>query len=147
MYNKICRTCGRSYSEDFCPNCASIADQDTTSFTPVGARGQSPNNLNAEVRTTKPSLLVVKGPQMGYDFLLNDGVTTIGRDPKADIFLNDRTVSRKHATLTQVSGTVILQDQGSLNGTYVNNELVDEAELRAGDQIQFGTFLLMFHKD
>lgn len=84
---------------------------------------------------------------MGYDFLLNDGVTTIGRDPKADIFLNDRTVSRKHATLTQVSGTVILQDQGSLNGTYVNNELVDEAELRAGDQIQFGTFLLMFHKD
>lgn len=115
------------------------------SFSPVG--GKSLDSAEATpLRTTQPTLVVIKGPQMGDEFKLAPSVTTVGRDTAADIFLSSRTVSRKHATLTQIADTVILQDQGSLNGTYVNGELTDEVELRDGDKLQFGTFLLQFHR-
>lgn len=141
-----CPNCGAQKIDDICANCEEISKQSTMSFSPVSAvGGTKPTQVTAPLKETKPTLVVIKGPQMGDSFYLNPGVTTLGRDVKADIFLNSRTVSRKHATLTQVANTVILQDLGSLNGTYVNGNLVDEAEIHDGDKLQIGTFLLKFH--
>ena len=83
---------------------------------------------------------------MGDYFELNPELTTVGRNPKADIFLNDQTVSRDHAELIRSGEIVIVRDRGSLNGTYVNGTVVDEAELRDGDRLQIGTFQLTFRR-
>lgn len=143
-----CPVCGMKDPGDECANCREIASQSTMSFSPVsnGAAKPAAEQAAAPLATKTPVLVVIKGPQMGDEFLLGASVTTLGRDTNADIFLNSRTVSRKHATLTRIADTVILQDQGSLNGTYVNGEIVDEIELRDGDRLQIGTFLLQYHR-
>ncbi|HEY6797390.1 MAG TPA: FHA domain-containing protein [Kineosporiaceae bacterium] len=90
-------------------------------------------------------LVVHRGPQAGARFLLNTPATSAGRHPQRDIFLDDATVSRKHAVFVQRAGGFAVQDEGSLNGTYVNGVSVSEAQLRAGDEIRIGKFRLTFH--
>lgn len=91
------------------------------------------------------ALLVVKrGPNAGARFLLDQPVTTAGRHPEADIFLDDVTVSRRHAEFRLNEGTFEVVDVGSLNGTYVNREPRNAQELSAGDEIQIGKFRLVF---
>ena len=91
------------------------------------------------------TLLVVKrGPNAGSRFRLNQGVTSAGRHPGSDIFLDDVTVSRHHAEFRLQHGEVWVVDVGSLNGTYVNREPVDSAVLANGDEIQIGKFRLVF---
>jgi pSer/pThr/pTyr-binding forkhead associated (FHA) protein len=90
-------------------------------------------------------LVVHRGPQAGARFLLNTPATTAGRHPQRDIFLDDATVSRKHAVFVQRAGGFAVQDEGSLNGTYVNGVSVAEAQLRPGDEIRIGKFRLTFH--
>jgi pSer/pThr/pTyr-binding forkhead associated (FHA) protein len=91
------------------------------------------------------ALVVVKrGPNAGSQFLLNLPVTSIGRHPASDIFLDDVTVSRRHAELQLENGEVRVVDVGSLNGTYVNREAVDSAMLVNGDEVQIGKFRLTF---
>ncbi len=91
------------------------------------------------------ALLVVKrGPNAGSRFLLDQPVTTAGRHPDSDIFLDDITVSRRHAEFRLRDGRFEVADVGSLNGTYVNREPVDEATLADGDEIQIGKFRLKF---
>jgi pSer/pThr/pTyr-binding forkhead associated (FHA) protein len=91
------------------------------------------------------ALLVVKrGPNAGSRFLLDQPVTSAGRHISSDIFLDDVTVSRRHAEFRWESGEFQVVDVGSLNGTYVNREAVDSAELVDGDEVQIGKFRLVF---
>ncbi len=91
------------------------------------------------------ALLVVKrGPNAGSRFLLDRKVTTAGRHPDSDIFLDDVTVSRRHAEFRSDGNEFIVVDVGSLNGTYVNREPVDTAVLVNGDEVQIGKFRLVF---
>ncbi|HEX5400987.1 MAG TPA: FHA domain-containing protein [Pseudonocardiaceae bacterium] len=91
------------------------------------------------------ALLVVKrGPNAGSRFLLDRDTTSSGRHPDSDIFLDDVTVSRRHAEFRREGGEFVVIDVGSLNGTYVNREPVDQAVLANGDEVQIGKFRLVF---
>ena len=91
------------------------------------------------------ALLVVKrGPSAGARFLLDQATRTAGRHPKSEIFLDDITVSRRHAEFRCVSGEFQVADVGSLSGTYVNRELITSAVLENGDELQIGKFRLVF---
>src|SRR4029077_6432032 len=91
------------------------------------------------------ALLVVKrGPNAGSRFLLDQPTTSAGRHPDSDIFLDDVTVSRRHAEFRLENAEFQVVDVGSLNGTYVNREPVDSAVLANGDEIQIGKFRLVF---
>ena len=89
-------------------------------------------------------LLVRRGPNAGARFLLDLDVTTSGRHPDSDIFLDDVTVSRRHAEFHRDGSTFTVRDVGSLNGTYVNRERVETATLGNGDEVQVGKFRLVF---
>ncbi len=90
-------------------------------------------------------LIVQRGPNSGARFLLDPEVTTAGRSPKSDIFLDDVTVSRRHCQFIANDGGYSVRDSGSLNGTYVNRERVEQAELHAGDEVQIGKYRLTYH--
>jgi len=91
------------------------------------------------------ALLVVKrGPNAGSRFLLDQPTTSAGRHPDSDIFLDDVTVSRRHAEFRLDAGEFQVVDVGSLNGTYVNREPVDSSTLANGDEVQIGKFRLVF---
>ncbi|WP_072341528.1 FHA domain-containing protein [Actinomyces urinae] len=90
-------------------------------------------------------LIVQRGPNSGARFLLDKEVTTAGRSPKADIFLDDVTVSRRHCEFRAVDAGFIVRDSGSLNGTYVNRERTESAELHTGDEVQVGKYRLTYH--
>jgi pSer/pThr/pTyr-binding forkhead associated (FHA) protein len=89
-------------------------------------------------------LAVRRGPNAGARFLLDHDVTTSGRHPDSDIFLDDVTVSRRHAEFRRAGGFFTVRDVGSLNGTYVNRERVEAATLSSGDEVQIGKFRLVF---
>lgn len=91
-------------------------------------------------------LIVKRGPSDGSRFLLDVDVTTAGRHPNADIFLDDVTVSRKHAEFRRGSNGFVVSDLASLNGTYLNGERVDSAPLKDGDEVQVGKFKLTFYE-
>ena len=94
------------------------------------------------------ALLVVKrGPNAGARFLLDQDTTTAGRHPEADIFLDDVTVSRRHAEFRRNAGEFEVVDVGSLNGTYVNREPRNSQTLSTGDEVQIGKFRLVFIAD
>jgi pSer/pThr/pTyr-binding forkhead associated (FHA) protein len=108
----------------------------------AGAEGQL---FGAEALPQGSGLLVVKrGPNAGSRFLLDRATTTAGRHPNSNIFLDDVTVSRRHAEFRCVSGEFQVVDVGSLNGTYINREPVDWAVLANGDEVQIGKFRLVF---
>ena len=94
---------------------------------------------------TEPTalLLVLKGAGRGNRFMVNKSGTTIGRTVDSGIFLDDVTVSRKHATIT-FDQDFTFTDSGSLNGSYLNNERASTATLKSGDEIQIGKFHLVF---
>jgi FHA domain len=89
-------------------------------------------------------LIVKRGPDAGSRFLLDQPVTSVGRHRRSNIFLDDVTVSRRHAELQWINGEVRVIDLGSLNGTYVNGEAVESAVLVHGDKLQCGKFQLTF---
>ena len=90
-------------------------------------------------------LVVLRGPNAGARFLLDADEVSTGRHPSADIFLDDVTVSRKHATFRREGGVFMVRDVGSLNGTYVNRERIDGAALKTRDEVQIGKFRLVFY--
>jgi len=92
----------------------------------------------------KAVLVIKKGPVLGQRLTVKEGETVIGRDPKADIFLNDITVSRRHAKIMLADGKATAKDLGSLNGTYLNNERFSEAALNNQDELQIGKYVLVF---
>jgi pSer/pThr/pTyr-binding forkhead associated (FHA) protein len=88
-------------------------------------------------------MVVIRGPNNGARFLLDRDVVTVGRHPGSDIFLDDITVSRRHAEFRRVDGRFWVHDVGSLNGTYVNGARADDQLLVAGDEVQVGKFKLV----
>ncbi|VEH08445.1 oxoglutarate dehydrogenase inhibitor Odhl [Corynebacterium kutscheri] len=89
-------------------------------------------------------LVVKRGPNAGARFLLDRPVTTAGRHPESDIFLDDVTVSRRHAEFRLENETFEVVDVGSLNGTYINREPRNSEIPSTGDEIQIGKFRLVF---
>ena len=89
-------------------------------------------------------LVVTRGPNSGSRYALDEPLVTAGRHPDSVIFLDDITVSRRHAEVRQVEGGYQVADVGSLNGTYLNRERVEAAMLSDGDELQIGTFKLLF---
>jgi pSer/pThr/pTyr-binding forkhead associated (FHA) protein len=86
------------------------------------------------------ALVVERGPRTGMTYMLRTGNTTVGRHPESDIFLNDVTVSRHHCRFVVTGEEITVEDSGSTNGTYVNDERVDQAQLGAGDEVMVGRF-------
>jgi pSer/pThr/pTyr-binding forkhead associated (FHA) protein len=112
-----------------------------------GAAPAEPSSDAAPLEALPPgsALLVVKrGPNAGSRFLLDADVTTAGRHPESDIFLDDVTVSRRHAEFAREGGGFVVRDVGSLNGTYLNRERIDAAGLAGGDEVQIGKYRLVF---
>ncbi len=89
-------------------------------------------------------LLVQKGPNAGARYLLNSDLVSVGRNPENEIFLDDVTVSRKHAEFHRINGGFSVRDSGSLNGTYVNGELAEQTDLINGDSVQIGKYRLLY---
>jgi hypothetical protein len=164
MPSVYCTQCGHANPEGarFCSNCGSPLTRsvppgepsDSTSTISIGAiesvEAEPGEELPADqsaVEALPPNtaLLVVKrGPNAGSRFLLDSDVTTAGRHPESDIFLDDVTVSRRHAEFYRHGARFSVRDVGSLNGTYVNRERIDEAGLSGGDEVQVGKFRLVF---
>ena len=149
-----CTRCGHGNPEgaNFCARCGSpLGPEDTTLTLHVGsAEREEPEPeedlaVSLDELTSGQGLLVVKrGPNAGSKFLLDRDVTTAGRHPSSEIFLDDITVSRRHAEIRRSNGTFGLHDVGSLNGTYVNRERIEEVPLHSGDEVQIGKFRLVF---
>ena len=89
-------------------------------------------------------LVVQRGPGAGSRFLLDKDVVTAGRHADSEIFLDDVTVSRRHATFTREDGSFTVADAGSLNGTYVNRDRIDTVVLKDTDEVQIGKYRLVF---
>jgi hypothetical protein len=89
-------------------------------------------------------LIVQRGPSAGSRFLLDTDVVAAGRHPESEIFLDDVTVSRRHAEFRRRGEGYAVADVGSLNGTYVNRDRIDEVELQGGDEVQIGKFRLVY---
>jgi pSer/pThr/pTyr-binding forkhead associated (FHA) protein len=162
---QFCTHCGHANDESarFCSNCGralrpSSGDPTATTALPIGggipepaaesetATPVSPADL-AAVDTLPPgsALLVVRrGPNAGSRFLLDQDVTTAGRHPESDIFLDDVTVSRRHVEFLRQGNGFVVRDVGSLNGTYVNRERIDSATLSGGDEVQIGKYRLVY---
>ena len=90
-------------------------------------------------------MVVRRGPNAGARFLLDADLTSVGRHPNADIFLDDVTVSRRHAEFLRQGTSFTVKDLGSLNGTYFNGERIDTASLTDGAEVQVGKFRLTFY--
>ncbi len=147
-----CSQCGESVpaAANFCPNCGGPVEhipssEDTTAA--IDAGDLDPSHEVDELPTLAPGtgmFVVVRGPNAGSRFLLDRDTTTIGRHPDSHIFLDDVTVSRRHAEVVRVDGVMQVHDLGSLNGSYVNSERVEDATLATGDEVQIGRFKLLF---
>lgn len=92
----------------------------------------------------KAMIVIARGSHKGSRFLITVEGVTIGRSAESAIFLDDVTVSRKHATIEKIDKKFVLKDAGSLNGTYINNVSVTEHSLVSGDEFQIGKFHLLF---
>ncbi len=110
----------------------------------VGLSAEDQATIEA-LRPATALLVVLRGPNTGARFLLDDAVVTIGRHPESDIFLDDVTVSRRHAEFVREQAGYVVADVGSLNGTYVNRTLSERAALATGDEVQIGKFRLMYY--
>lgn len=132
-------------------------DPATQQFTGIGSSApadlpESDYHLSREEQATVDALhpgtallIVLRGPNSGARFLLDDAEATTGRGPDRDIFLDDVTVSRKHAVFSREGHGFAVRDVGSLNGTYVNKERIDQVALRTGDEVQIGKFRLVYY--
>ncbi|MGH3649190.1 MAG: FHA domain-containing protein [Acidimicrobiia bacterium] len=115
----------------------------TVVYVPIGDRAEHPLSPDEAAHIEGLSgfaLVVEKGPRKGMTFMLREGNTTVGRHPESDIFLNDVTVSRHHCRFVSNGDSLSVEDSGSTNGTYVNDERADSSELKAGDEVLIGRF-------
>jgi len=129
------------------PDATSILSAGLSPVTSADTDDFSPEAHQRAIDALAPgsALLVVKrGPNAGSRFLLDQPVTTAGRHPDSDIFLDDVTVSRRHVEFRRDGSGFAVFDVGSLNGTYVNRERIDSASLAGGDEVQIGKFRLVY---
>ncbi|RJP31218.1 MAG: FHA domain-containing protein [Actinobacteria bacterium] len=152
----FCTKCGHYNPESsiFCARCGLRFDQEDTSHSDstVGlpaVEAESEEEIEVSLPTEPleagSALLVIrKGPDAGMSFTINRDVIVVGRHPESDIFLDDITVSRRHAEIRREGFTFNLLDTGSLNGTYLNRERIEASPLENGDEVQIGKFRLLF---
>jgi pSer/pThr/pTyr-binding forkhead associated (FHA) protein len=148
----FCSRCGSKNPADanFCSSCGapltpSREDPTTVVFVPEGLEGDGDLAVDIDGIPAGVGLLVVKrGPNIGSRFALDADVVAAGRHPQSHIFLDDITVSRRHAEIVRDPDGYTVRDAGSLNGTYLNRERVESAKLKEGDELQIGTFKLVF---
>ena len=163
----FCTNCGHDNPEgsNFCGQCGAALTPatarsepgerapsgDTTKTIPAVVEERDTDSLTAEQEAAVAALpsgsallIVQRGANAGARFLLNTDVVTAGRHQDSDIFLDDISVSRRHVTFTRTPEGTSVKDLGSLNGTYVNRDLVDECLLKHGDEVQIGKFRLVF---
>ncbi|MFB6815882.1 FHA domain-containing protein [Streptomyces sp. NPDC056347] len=167
----VCPRCGHRNSEAgrFCSNCGAplkggIPERASETTSTISISGLEAYDAEATGQTAIPSLspeaqaavealplgsallVVRRGPNSGSRFLLDGEVTTAGRHPQSDIFLDDVTVSRRHVEFHRgADGSFTVGDVGSLNGTYVNRERIDSVALSNGDEVQIGKYRLVFY--
>ena len=154
-----CSQCGQPAEPGarFCASCgqaiggSGAEDVHNTSIIASGAStGTGPINFGGGTHSRIPqgaALLVVhRGPGEGAEFALDpqQSLISVGRTPESDIFLDDVTVSRRHAEFRHGAQGWSLRDAGSLNGTYVNRSRVDDRALQGGDEVQIGKFRFIF---
>jgi len=154
----FCNQCGHRNPPEsgFCSSCGGVLDHiDDHTITiakvdplqeAVGPDDDVVVNLG-ELSTNSATLVVRNGPQAGIALTVDAPVTRLGRAADCEISLDDITVSRWHAEVLRDGDEYRVRDAGSLNGTYVNNERIDEATLHQGDELQVGKFrMVFFHK-
>jgi pSer/pThr/pTyr-binding forkhead associated (FHA) protein len=147
-----CPECGFQNPEaaNYCTKCGALLVRDesgadtTMSFTPEEGDEESADILD-EIKTEGPALVVRSGGgRAGEHFLLEQESTTVGRSPDCDIFLDDVTVSRRHALVKRSNDQFLIEDQGSLNGTFLNRRRIESGGLEDGDEVQIGKYKLTF---
>jgi hypothetical protein len=152
MSHIYCQECGFQNPEaaNYCARCGALLVKDeggtetTMTFTPEES-DDSPAATVEDLGVKGPALVVRSGGGRAGEMFHPEGEqTTIGRSPDCGIFLDDVTVSRKHAVLVTRNGAFFIEDQGSLNGTYVNRKRVESAQLEDGDELQIGKYRLTF---
>jgi hypothetical protein len=152
MTHVYCPECGFQNPEaaNYCAKCGALLVHDsgaetTMAYLPEEGEGEDPAEVLEDLGVKGPALVVRSGGgRAGETFHPEGDRTTIGRSPDCEIFLDDVTVSRKHAVLTQRDGTFVIEDLGSLNGTFLNRHRIESAELNDGDELQIGKYRLMF---
>jgi hypothetical protein len=151
MTHVYCPECGFQNPEaaNYCAKCGALLVRDTGAETTMAYLPDEREDDAAEILEdlgVKGPALVVRsgGGRAGETFHPEGERTTIGRSPDCEIFLDDVTVSRKHAVLTQRDGKFVIEDLGSLNGTFLNRHRIETAELNDGDELQIGKYRLMF---
>jgi hypothetical protein len=163
MASVFCAQCGHQNAQDsrFCARCGAALTTGTTaapasgeqtstiSLTGLDVPDDVPDTLSAEellesLPVGNALLVVQRGPNAGSRFLLDKDLTTVGRHPDSDIFLDDVTVSRRHAEFSREGDRFLVRDVGSLNGTYLNRERIESTPVSSGDEVQVGKFRLLF---
>ena len=151
MSHIYCPECGfqNPESANYCTRCGALlvkeGQADTTmTFTPEDGELETGEQLE-ELGIDRPALVVRSGGgRTGETFHPEGDRTTIGRSPDCGVFLDDVTVSRRHAVLEERDGHYYVEDQGSLNGTFLNRRRIESAELTDGDELQIGKYRLTF---
>jgi hypothetical protein len=146
-----CQECGFQNPEaaNYCARCGALLVKDETgsettqTFTADEGEDAQSDALD-DPGISGPALIVRSGGGRAGETFHPSGETTIGRSPDCGIFLDDVTVSRKHAVLVERNGGFFVEDQGSLNGTFVNRKRVESAQLEDGDELQIGKYRLTF---
>jgi pSer/pThr/pTyr-binding forkhead associated (FHA) protein len=153
----FCTHCGHQNpaGADFCSSCGNslaTVSEPTVAIARVepGTEGggevahEVANVTVGDLEAGGAELVVKRGPDVGARFPLDSELTKVGRHPESEILLDDVTVSRRHAEFLRLEGQIVVKDVGSLNGTYVNRERIDETTLSDGDEVQIGKFKLLF---
>jgi pSer/pThr/pTyr-binding forkhead associated (FHA) protein len=147
-----CPECGFQNPEaaNYCAKCGALLVRDdsgsdtTMSYTPEEGEEESGAIID-EIKTEGPALVVRSGGgRAGEHFLLEREATTVGRSPDCDVFLDDVTVSRRHAEVLRRDRQFFIEDKGSLNGTFLNRRRIESAPLTDGDELQIGKYKLTF---
>ena len=145
MTDRTCPVCQASIDEGAltCPVCHFKLSGATQRFKPLfnDAAGND-DDSKRKVRT----LRMVRGPQIGTVFDLEDVPITIGRNPKCDIFLDDMTVSREHADITRHGDVLVIRDLKSFNGVWINNKTKEEHSLKPDDYVQIGKYDFVYEE-
>lgn len=141
---KICPVCNSPMDESAqsCSSCGYHLQGSTQKFEAVSLEASESETI--QITSTIPTLTVLQGRQKGIVYSLEGNKAVIGRSPKCEIFLNDMTVSRKHAVLERVAGGWTIKDTDSFNGVWVNNANVDHVTLSDRDIVQIGCFVLRY---
>ena len=149
----FCNRCGHGnpLGSNFCSSCGAglehrSGEDSTITFHPETAL-EGAEDVGVDVHDVPAgigALVVKRGRNAGSRYVLDSDQTVAGRHPESDIFLDDVTVSRRHVEIIRDGGTYTVRDVGSLNGTYLNRNRVEEAPLRDGDELQIGSFKLVF---